>query len=278
MPQIKVWKHPRKKAYTENKYIHLRQIKVDALKNYSKKRVSQIATKLQEHAKTHGPFTTLLQYLKFVNTHHSLLEKLEALKYGEHINSRISMSLGLALLLNITEIRMAYDDNNKLIDIRLITQDYTRYRSRGLSTLYSNHKQIFGTSFQAIPLGSWFQFPYCSDFRFEDVVALGKNDRMAQEAEVIVDRLDGQNIIHLPKHLGISGDALYEFRCKLIDELFEDREITYDTIGKKVILLKEDCVYAVTLLSFSVDTVYVSLRGLALPVPRDLVKNIMGHN
>ena len=251
---------------------------MDALKNYRKRRVSQITKQLQDDVKAHGTFTTLLQYLKFVNKHHSSIEKLEALQNNEHINSRIAMPVGLSLLLSMTEILMTYGNDTKLDTIRLVSHDYRHRRTPGLRTLCSRHEQIFGTSFQTLLLSAWVYFPYCNDFRFEDVVALGKAARAAQEAEVIVNRLAQSGEQTLPKYVTISGDELFEFRCKLIDELFEERELTYDTIGKKVILLKDNCVYSVTLLSFTGTVVFVSLWGMAMPFPRTIIKNIMENN
>lgn len=281
MPQVTVWKHPRKNQYTENKYIHLNRLKTDARKSYAKKEKARILRVLKDDYKKSTPINSFLDYLKFIRKHEKLLLRFARLdNRGYDFNIEIN-DIVFELLSAISTFQIEYskDDAKKVESVQILLEEFSSYTneiSLICRSLYTMNEAVIGCEPHNIYVRDGFIMPFHRNFKFEDIVELIKEKRKSDEEETIVSRLGDDPMAAMPTRYTLGNCKVGEFKLELLDKLYTERPITIKDIGRKVLLHESGKSYwkVAELICFHKDLVMVSVHRIPIGVNRNEIKNI----
>lgn len=273
MPQVTTWKHPRKKQYTENKYIHARRIKTDAFKNFKKRRSEALVSEFKDRYAKARPIRTLVDYVKFLEENKRLLSKIAELEKGNRLHSVPVVHPVKHFLLEISRVRVLYE-GKKVTGV--MAED-------GLHEFYFHYPRLLiahemlvevpGTDFK------WAYFPHHRNFRFEDVVEAVADTRREHEEQVIVNRLADDNDQHLSPVQELPAKVLIDLKLQVIDAVYESRPLTVEDIGKQVLYINRETdagIIPATVLSFTEDHAILYIQNvLPIQVKLNEIKNIL---
>lgn len=274
MPQVKTWKHPRKKQYTENKYIHINRLKTDAHKNFRKKRLEQLTQDLKDSYAELRPLRSLADYVQFLELNKTTVSKIISLENNGHLYSVKPVCPVRDFLISLHGFRIMYD-GSKISGHYIEVSDnpyFMRFRRREMADMHRRLVDVTHTSYNAT------FFPHHKNFRFDDVNAFVKETRKKQEEEVIMERLNGNPLLDLPKSADLTKPEIAKLKFQVIESVYEDRPLVASDIGKDVLYINFDTdvgLIVAQLLSYTEEHAIIFIDGiLPIQVERNEIKNI----
>lgn len=275
MPQLKVWKHPRKKTYTENKFIHLRRLKKDAYLNFKKRRKQEIFNELRDSFKDWSPFVSFKEYVEFIDRNKILIAKLNALADNLPIYQYDTSDIVTGFLDSITGICIGYNGKH-IVGIDLIRDKYYQYNNTTHRTLSMLIPMMVGVQSGQSYTSNAFRFPFTSRVAFNDIVALSTEARLEQERETVLNRLADEGKIELPDTLWIPDQLVCDLKMIIMDQLVPHKPLTLDAIGERVIVFTDHepdgpfvgthGMYHSTLVAYTKTQAIVAYRGMMVAV------------
>lgn len=275
MPHIKVWRHPRKKTYTENKFIHLRRLKKDAYKNFKKRRKQEIFNELLDSFKAWSPFVSFKEYVEFIDRNKILIAKLNALDDNLPIYQYDTSDIVTGFVGSITGVCIRYNGKH-VAGIDLIRDRYYHYNNTTHRTLSMLIPMMVGVQSGQSYTSNAFCFPFTSRVAFNDIVAMSTEARLEQERETVLNRLADEGNTELPDTLLIPDQLVCELKMIIMDQLVPPKPLTLDAIGERVIVFTDHepdgpfvgahGMYHGTLLAYTNLQAVVSYRGMMVAV------------
>jgi hypothetical protein len=273
LPQIKVWKHPRKKTYTENKFIHLQRIKKDACRNFKKRRTQELYAEIIESFNNSTPITLFVDYIKFIDNNKIQIAKLAALNSDRHITRYDASGIVFDFLCSVTAVNVNYD-GLLAAGVTLEKSHYYLHTGSNQHVLAMLIPMLIGVAYKGTGLGScsaaWFGFG--KKLRFDDIVELVAEQRLEQEKETILNRLADDGDDQLPARLIATHKITRELKILAMNAVAPFKPLTLDVIGKIVfmftvqsrsgfILFDEHGIHQGTLVAYTDTQAVVACRG-----------------
>lgn len=275
MPQITVWKHPRKKAYTENKHLHVRRLKTEARKSYHKRRNSEILAELKAELKKVGTLNNFAEFIQFLENNKFLLAKLICLQDNKPLsNIDVNPFLVVNFVLNLQNVTATFDGKKRLTVV-IETHDQFEYwpHTRILRIIVES---LLGNPIYDGSRGK-VSFDQGKKINFNDVYDLVKQERINQEEENIVSKLSG-NEEKMPRWISLTKEQVSQLKLSTIEKVYTAKPITLDTIGQKVLYLHSDgtnpMFVKAELISFVGDHAILNYHNCPIGVKLNEVKNI----
>jgi hypothetical protein len=275
VPLLKVWKHPRKKAYTENKYIHINRLKRDALKAFNKKMKAVYLKQLQDDHRKNGPFENFRDVISFIHRNERSLSKLENMRINkQYTRYKIALPISIRLIRAIRTIKAVYNDTGNPLYAQVAVSNDRFWEVTGLRIILEHRVYLFGSEYEHSTSG-WLLLPCSGRNKCNDIFKLVESKRLENEQNVIYERLNGDMDYQQDYSIELDDNELHYLKTSLLDHIYEDKPLTYDTLGKQVVLISDTSILVVVLMSFTDDIVTICHGNQAMSVPRNNIKNIL---
>jgi hypothetical protein len=238
LPHIQVWKHPRKKTYTENRFIHLNRIKKDAAKNFTQRRTQELYAELLASFKASTPITEFVDYVKFINKHNIQIAKLAALADDLPIYQYDTSSVVFDFLASICGVTVSYNARTVVGVVILTRGNYFDHRTTTQRILAMLIPMLVGATALNNRHGArdlW--FPFSKSFMFNDVVELAAATRLEQENETVINRLADEGDKYLPAALELRDLEVRNLKILVTDAIAPFKPLTLAAIGEKVVVV-----------------------------------------
>ena len=265
MPKVQVWKHPRKKQYTENKELHLKRLKVDAHKSYIKRRQVQLKNALDVNLNK-SPVRTLKDYLDLLATHSVDIAKLSRVMCKKNPRTYTTLCPIKDFLLLLNKVEVLFNERGNIDEVMLYFDD----QIRGLRLKNSQFYNFYAwRSFRHA-----ISFEHHKNFKFSEITQVARKQRIADEEEVSVNILANKGRQKVRTMYEIDGDSLNKIKVDILNQ-YEDKIISIHDVNTHAVWIKNNKVASpCKILAFEKDYVTIGVLSTIMVVKRNEIKNI----